>query len=189
MKKIYLVLAIFALTITSCNNKTADKINDMEMDSSVTMDATMMHRDSIHVMTETDSMNSNLPNNLDESKTIKTTDPSEGKYSLSETKWILVQLNNKEVPRKEKENYINLNSKMGTFSAYAGCNGINGSYVMEKSTNLIFSKISSTRMACKDGSLENEFLQSLENSQTYTINENELLLFNGKKQLAKFVIK
>jgi heat shock protein HslJ len=44
-------------------------------------------------------------------------------------------------------------------------------------------------MACKDGSLEDEFLQSLENSQTYTINENELLLFNGKKQLAKFVIK
>jgi heat shock protein HslJ len=186
MKKMYAFLAILTLTITSCNNKTTDKFSDMEMDSSVTMDGTMM-MDSTQVVSN--SMNPNLPNNLEESKTTKTTDSSEGKYSLSETKWILVQLNNKDVPRKDKENYINLNSKSGTFNAFAGCNGINGSYVMEKSTKLIFSKIESTRMACKDGSLENEFLKALESSQTYTINDDELLLFNGRRQLAKFVIK
>jgi heat shock protein HslJ len=189
MKKMYVLLAIFVISITSCNNKTTDNANEMELDSSVTMDGTSIASDSVSVDVENDTMNTDLPNNLEVSKTTKTIDPSKGKYSLSETKWILVQLNNKEVPRMEKENYMILDSKAGTFNAFASCNGINGSYIMEKSTKLIFAKITSTRMACKDGSLENEFLKALESSQTYTINDDELLLFNGRRQLAKFVIK
>jgi heat shock protein HslJ len=187
MKKIHVFLAIFAFAIISCNNKTADKVSDMEMDSSVTMDGTMMMTDSIEVVNDT--TNSDVLNNVDESKTVKTNNPADGKYALSETNWKLVQLNGKEVPTNGKENILNLDSKSGTFTAFAGCNNLRGSYTMVKSTKLTFAKIISTKMACQNGNKEAEFIQTLEKTQTYTVNDDVLLLYNGKKEIAKFVIK
>lgn len=102
--------------------------------------------------------------------------------------WVLEELNGykvfatdfqKEFPR------IEINSSENRFSGYGGCNPINGQIYYEKDI-LRFTKVISTLMACPSGNKESEFTKALQNTTTYSIENNRLTLSNPSAKLVVF---
>lgn len=131
--------------------------------------------------TETNKETVDLNSRIEAQTVIKKVNPAIGKATLAETKWKLITLNGKVVTHKAKKDYfIELNSKDGRFTAYAGCNNIMGSYVMPSAFGLSFSNVAMTRMACPNMDLESRFSKILEETDRYTIKDNILKLHKGK---------
>ena len=130
----------------------------------------------------------NLNNRMEVTTMLQKVNPSDGKFTLAETKWELVVLDKKVVTRKGKKAYfLKLNSKDGKFTAFAGCNVIKGKYVMPSANTLSFFEIVSTTMACSDMMLETNFLSMLEKSNNYLLDKESLILVGkGKQILARF---
>lgn len=72
---------------------------------------------------------------------------------------------------------LEINSKMGNFSGFGGCNRIRGSLFQERET-LRFTNVLSTKMACDPKNKEDLFLKALQSSTTYEIKNNRLYLSN-----------
>ncbi|MES2412103.1 MAG: copper resistance protein NlpE N-terminal domain-containing protein [Bacteroidota bacterium] len=119
---------------------------------------------------------------------IKKVNPAVGKYTLAETKWKLVLLNNKQIVQNgTKVYFLKLESKDARFTAFAGCNSIAGNYVMPSSGTIDFSEVMMTRMACEDMTLEDIFGAMLVQTKTFKLEKNTLTFFgDGKKVLSKF---
>ncbi len=109
---------------------------------------------------------------------------------IENTHWTLVEFDGKPVPESiVGKVYIELNSKENRFSGSNGCNRIMGEYKITNGTQVSFSKVASTRMACsnKDWN-EFEFNKVLETANNFTISGNKLMLNVGKRMpLAVFV--
>lgn len=120
---------------------------------------------------------------------IQKVNPAVGRHTLAETKWKLVYFNGKKVvPNDKKVYFLQLNSKDGRFSAYAGCNTIGGTYAMPKVDVIDFSDVIMTRMACPDMAFENQFGSMLVQVIHYKLDEATLTFYGeGKTTLAKFV--
>lgn len=187
MKKFYFILGIAFLTIVSCKNQETSE-TDVINDTIVNQDSTMVVNETEVVdSTAVDSSDVDLLNKMSTSTTNSSTDPSEGKYALAETKWKLVELNGKAVKSATNKDYfINLDSKSGKFAAYAGCNNFSGTFVMKAANKLAFSKIAGTKMACPNRSFESNFITTIEKTDNYMIEDNVLHLHKGKAMLAKF---
>jgi heat shock protein HslJ len=190
MKKHFFIAAITLLIFTSCKKNESEAI-DTQNDSIVQQDTTSMAKDGIVTdSTTVDSSGVGLPNKMSTTTSTTTTDSSKGKFALSETKWKLVELNGKPVTNSTgKDYFINLDSKTGKFTAYAGCNSIGGVYVMKAETKLAFSKVFLTRMACPEMDIENKFTKMLEKVDNYMIeSDGKVLHFHKAKMaaLAKF---
>lgn len=198
MKKNFLIAAIFLLTLTNCQKKDTvgtDVPTEETTQDSISTEAVEMASiatDSTAANAASDETASDAAGATDKmsvkSKTI-TTDPSDGKYALSETKWKLVELDGKMIDNTSKEvYYINLDSKSGKFAAYVGCNNINGVYTNKASDMLAFTKIMTTKKSCSNLDLETKFIKSLEKVDNYTIEDNSLHLKRGKRaHMAKFI--
>ena len=188
MRKIFIIISVVFLSVTSCQNKEKTETTT-ENDTIVNQDATMVGKDTVVAdTTKIDSSDVELLNKMSTKTTIKTTDPSKGKFALAETKWKLVELNGKAVKSTSNKDYfINLDSKSGKFAAYAGCNSLAGTFVMKATGKLAFSKIIATRMACPNMEFESNFIKTIEKTDNYMI-EGKMLHFHKAKgaALAKF---
>lgn len=114
-----------------------------------------------------------------------------GKYSTDyrlHDIWVLEELNGfkvfvtdfqKELPR------IEINAAENSFMGFGGCNAISGSIFYEKGL-LRFSKVVSTLMACGPGNKEDQFVKALQNTTTYSIENNRLTLSNLSAKLLVF---
>lgn len=114
-----------------------------------------------------------------------------GKYSTDyrlHDIWVLEELNGfkvfvtdfqKELPR------IEINAAENSFMGFGGCNAISGSIFYEKGL-LRFSKVVSTLMACGPGNKEDQFVKALQNTTTYSIENNRLTLSNPSAKLLVF---
>lgn len=191
MKKIYLIATVALVMMTSCKKDpstdvNADGMNDSTAVETSVVDSTATATDS----TATDSTSADLLNKISVEKTTTTTDPADGKFTLSENKWILTELNGKAVANKTtKEYFINLDSKSGKFVGFAGCNNLKGSYVMTKPGKLSLTNIISTKMACNEIKMENDFVAALGKVDNYMVDGDMLHLHKGKTAVAKFTIK
>jgi len=110
--------------------------------------------------------------------------------SLENTYWKLVELNGQPISDAEdgkKELHLVLKSSDSTLSAFAGCNGVGGSYQLTSGNRLRFSNMISTLMACPELEAENAFKKALETVDNYAINGDELSLNKAKMApLARF---
>ena len=184
MKKSHLIIALTVLLFASCK----DKDNNTD-DSSVTMDTvqkvetsidTTMVMDSTMTTSSKDSSDVKLLDKIDETKKTVKVDNTKGKYTLSETKWKLIEVNGKAVKNNDNKDYfINLDSKSGRFTGFVGCNTIMGRYNMIDATKLQFSNVASTKMACPDSNIESKFLKMIEKVENYKI-EGANLYFNKR---------
>ena len=102
--------------------------------------------------------------------------------------WVLEEMNSfkvfatdfqRELPR------IEINASENSFMGYGGCNSISGSIFYEKDL-LRFSKVISTLMACAPGNKEGDFTKALQNTTTYSIENNRLTLSNPSGKLLVF---
>lgn len=106
---------------------------------------------------------------------------------LSETRWVLRQLNSKpvSVPADTREAYLTLRAN-GAAEGNGGCNRFRGNYFSETPNALIFSPLMSTRMACPAMETENGFTQALGQARTYRISGDTLwVLGAGAAPLAR----
>jgi len=103
--------------------------------------------------------------------------------TITEKYWKLKTLYGKEIKTKEREkreSFITLKVKDNRFTAFVGCNTINGEYVLGEGNKIVFKNIISTRMFCSNSN-EPEFLKILNLTNNYTIKEGILSLNVGKR--------
>ncbi|MGV9004588.1 copper resistance protein NlpE N-terminal domain-containing protein [Flavobacterium sp.] len=131
----------------------------------------------------------NLNNKLEASASLEQVNPAEGKFTLAETKWKLIELNGITIKQKGiKPNILKMNTSDGKFWAYAGCNNMFGTYAMPKTNTISFSEIASTRMACPNMVTENELMRTLEETTKYVLDKETLTFYgSGKIPTATFV--
>ena len=190
MKKIYFIATLALIMMTSCKKEATTDVNADTMNDSTAVETESVIDSTATDSTTADSTNADLLNKISVEKTTTTTDPADGKFTLSENKWILTELNGKAVANKtSKEYFINLDSKSGKFTGFAGCNNLKGSYVMTKPGKLMLTNIISTKMACNELKMENDFIAALGKTDNYMIEGDMLHLHKGKTAVAKFTIK
>lgn len=81
---------------------------------------------------------------------------------------------------------LEINASDKVFFGTTGCNRMRGQLFGEKEL-LRFTQIATTKMLCRpDGGMEQEFLQALESSTGYAIEDNRLRLFNPEGRLLVF---
>lgn len=103
--------------------------------------------------------------------------------SITEKYWKLKTLYGQEVKMEEnqkREIFITLKTKENRFTGFAGCNTINGGYILEEGNRVKFNKVISTRMFCPNTN-ESKFLKAINATDNYTIKNNILSLNVGKR--------
>ncbi len=113
--------------------------------------------------------------------------------ALTNTYWKLVELNGKALPANStldrKEIFMMLTDVGSKVVGNGGCNSFGGSFVPgSNGSNLTFSQLIRTKMACGALQLEDEFFKALESTNTYAIANNELhLIRDNNPPIAKFI--
>jgi uncharacterized lipoprotein NlpE involved in copper resistance len=112
-------------------------------------------------------------------------------YRILNRKWKLAELMGKPVTNSqtmEKEAYIQFIDKDNSYSAYAGCNRMSGSFAVESYNRLKLGMGISTMMACQNMTIENELSKVLSTADSFQIDGNNLVLIKGRMApLAKFI--
>ena len=113
--------------------------------------------------------------------TNKSCDGDSTDMHVTDIYWKPVEINGQPVgPFKGwRKPFLYLDPQTSQMRGYGGCNPFFGAYLL-RDTTLIFSKIGSTRMACKDGmDMEDRFFQALRDTEAYRLQDESLLLVGG----------
>lgn len=108
----------------------------------------------------------------------------QAQQALRDTRWVLVQLGDKLIPRVmgEREAFLQMAARGERLSASGGCNRLMGSYVL-KGDSLRFGQLAGTMMACSKGmEREQAFIQALEQVRGWRLTEHGLELLDEAGQ-------
>lgn len=160
MKKNLILLALVSLSFMSCKEE-AEKNNDATINDTV-----VVQSDNVEA--------------------------ADGDVVLSNSTWRLVKLNGKAI-EKNKDGERDLGiifTSDGRFSGYAGCNNMMGEYELKEAESQIkFSKVGMTMMACPDDSLEKGLVEVLELADNYNFDGKTLKLNKARMApIAEFEI-
>lgn len=109
-----------------------------------------------------------------------------GSEQLFMYKWTLIELDGHAVAGDTKAQLLFSPGQVTTVSGNAGCNRLTGGVTLSGESGLKFLPLAVTRMACKDATVETQFLGALEKVNDWRIANKELLLYVGEKLMAKF---
>lgn len=113
-----------------------------------------------------------------------------GNAAITDTYWRLTELDGKVVPPAlgdKKQVYLVLKKENNQLAGFAGCNGFGGHYTLKEGSQLSFTNIMGTMMACDELKNENKLLDALRETDNYIHIGKKLLLNKGKKApLARF---
>ncbi|MCG9792626.1 META domain-containing protein [Flavobacterium algicola] len=99
--------------------------------------------------------------------------------------WVLESLNGQSIDRADYINglpIIEIYSATNSFIGFGGCNQIAGQLFFEKGL-LRFKEVTTTEKLCTDSNLEKLFIEALQSTTTYKIENNRLRFSNPSKQL------
>ena len=100
--------------------------------------------------------------------------------ALLQLPWELISLNGKLIHAQMGRNpYIKFDHK--NVSGNAGCNTYSANYMIQKDKNLVFDSLIITKMTCPDIVVEHAFLQSLQQTTSYLVQSDTLILFNAER--------
>lgn len=109
---------------------------------------------------------------------------------LTEKYWRLTELNGQPIKTdagNSKEPHIIFKEEEQRVTGSSGCNSFHGSYELKEGDRITLSKMASTRMACPDMEIENQFLKVLETADNYNLSEKTLVLNRARMApLARF---
>ena len=105
---------------------------------------------------------------------------------VEDKRWKLVQLNGKKIDATADTHYLVLHSDKNRAETKAGCNNLNLGYELKNEFQIKFSEGISTRMACPDGNIEQEYLEVLTNVDNLTTDGKTLSL--NKARMAPLAI-
>lgn len=116
----------------------------------------------------------------------KVTVASDMTPALYGTYWKLVELNEAAPGLTSREPHLVLSQSDNRVTGNGGCNSLFGTFQIEGS-NLTFSNIGSTKMACPGLPVENEFFKSLSQTTRYSFKADTLVLKSDHDAIAKLV--
>ena len=108
-----------------------------------------------------------------------------GNYAVNErlnTVWALQQLDGKSITKEDfgqELPYIDLHTKIATFTGFGGCNRINGKVIISDVNLIRFANVVSTRMMCLESNKENDFMRALQSATHFELKDNKLILSHG----------
>lgn len=105
---------------------------------------------------------------------------------FEDKKWQLVSFMGKEVKENEAEYYIIFNSKETRLNTKVGCNVMNAKYELTNELNLKIGPIMSTKMACPENSIEDEYISNLVTADNITTNGELLHLNRARMTIATY---
>jgi copper homeostasis protein (lipoprotein) len=111
------------------------------------------------------------------------------KDELQEKYWKLLELNGKLVTvnsDNKREPHIIFKILNNRVVGNSGCNGFSSTYRISKSNGIHISDILSTKMACMEVTIENEFFTAIENANGYFIVSDTLNLSRNHQTIARF---
>jgi heat shock protein HslJ len=129
-----------------------------------------------------------VPKNITSNNADNASD-SDYNYPLIETYWKLIELNGQPITPTEnrKEAFIILKKEENKVNGHSSCNNFRGTYALTNETQLSFSKMASTMMACPDMNTEKTFLDALQRVDNFAIKGKILSLSKAKMApIAKF---
>lgn len=103
--------------------------------------------------------------------------------------WKLIELNGKKIiaEQQAKEAHVVLKTEENRITGNGGCNSFFGTYQFLPGNSIQISPLGSTKMACLNDNVEDEFLKILAIADNYTIKNDTLSLNKAKMApLAKF---
>jgi len=105
--------------------------------------------------------------------------------------WSLVELEGKAVDAATTANVptIMFTQDGHRVSGHAGCNRMMGGFTFTGSNEIKLGPMASTKMACPDMKMEDDYLKALDKVTSYSFENGNLLLNNDKTPVAKFVAK
>ena len=110
---------------------------------------------------------------------------------LVEKYWKLLELHGNPIAsaNSSKEAHIIFHIDGNRFSGDAGCNRFMGSYQIKEHNRIVLSSAAATMMMCLDMETEAKFLQMLETVDSYSVQNDTLLLYRARMApLAKFAV-
>ncbi len=110
---------------------------------------------------------------------------------IQDNSWKLTKLNGTENTEfgAEEESFTVQFLPENKLSGTGACNRFNGEYEITTSDELKITMGGSTRMACPNLNLEQDFFKALSEVTKYSVSANTLTLFNGDNSVAEFRIK
>jgi len=101
----------------------------------------------------------------------------EGPVSMEGVQWYLLEVAGSPVSpmAHDKQPHIMLDPVQKRASGFSGCNNFFGSYERD-GESLKFGPLGATRMACPEGSLEDEFVRGLSATAIYFFRDDDLFL-------------
>jgi heat shock protein HslJ len=105
------------------------------------------------------------------------------RYTLVEMKEVPVQQSG-----TRRDAYLEFHEGEKRFSGNGGCNQVSGNYVLDK-RELSFNDVISTKMSCPDIEFETLFLQLLSEVDRYEMENDDIVMKDGKKELLRFRIR
>ena len=103
----------------------------------------------------------------------------EKKWVVTEMKGVPVQLSG-----TRRDAFISFNDIEKRFTGNGGCNSISGNYMLDKK-QLSFGEVTSTKMSCADIAFENAFLEILKDVDHFEMENDMMLLKDGRKVILK----
>ena len=112
---------------------------------------------------------------------------SGGSELLFQYQWDLIELQEQPVAISSGNhpNLLFFPGQVSRVSGSTGCNKLNGSFELTSGNFIKFSPIAITKMACMGDNVESKFLEALEQTNSWSIINKQLLLYNGKILMAK----
>ncbi len=149
-------------------------------------DAPASYKVTENQLTQLDMEGQLITGNLAESyKLNKQMDATE--YRLTGVRWKLTELMGQVVPATEPDMtpYLQFDEE-NRVSGFAGCNQFTGTY-QTQGLSLSFKPLASTEKACLNGSIEEQFLNTIQGIDNYTVNESGLIFYKARTAaLARF---
>lgn len=108
---------------------------------------------------------------------------------ITGNKWVLVELNGKEITGKlnNKEPFLVFLNDGSRYSASGGCNTLGGEYLFGGNGKITFKPGMTTMMACDDMETDKLLTEVFRNANNYTLSNDVLSLNQGRKAaLARF---
>lgn len=102
--------------------------------------------------------------------------PAEKPAPLEGTKWVLENMNGREIKLKEPTSEVFMTLQDGQTNGKAGCNRFFGGYTLPGDNQLDFGAMGATKMACPDMDIEMFFFTMLDSTRTYAIEGSKLSL-------------
>jgi len=108
---------------------------------------------------------------------------------ITDKYWKLIELNGKKITAEQqaKEAHVVLKTEENRITGNGGCNSFFGTYQLLPGDRIQISPLGSTKMACLNDNVEDEFLKILAIADNYTIKNDTLSLNKARMApLAKF---